>query len=131
MKGQGPDLRKLVQIWDQLCIKEGVLWRCFEQPQTAERRPQLVAPTVVRQDILDDLHSGIFGGHLGEKKTRKRLKERFYWPGHWTDVQNWCRTCPSCATRKIAAPKKKAPLTPVKVGYPMQMVAVDIMGPLP
>ena len=68
---------------------------------------------------------------MGEEKTRNRLKERFYWPGHWTDVQNWCRTCSTCATRKTAAPKKKAPLNPVQVGYPMQMIAVDIMGPLP
>ena len=41
------------------------------------------------------------------------------------------RTCPSCATKKLPAPKKRAPLNPVRVGYPMQMVAVDLMGPFP
>ena len=106
VKSKGPDFRKLVQIWDQLCIRDGLLWKRFENPVTSAKHLQLVTPTAVRRDILDNLHSGAFGGHLGEKKTRNRLKERVYWPGHWTDVQNWCRTCPTCATRKTVAPKK-------------------------
>ena len=39
--------------------------------------------------------------------------------------------CSTCASRETPAPKKKGPLTPVLAGYPMQMVAVDILGPLP
>jgi len=33
--------------------------------------------------------------------------------------------------RKTAQPHQKAPLQPVVVGYPFQMIAVDIMGPFP
>ena len=59
------------------------------------------------------------------------MRERFYWPGHTTDVQQWCKTCPECAARKTPAPKRHAPLQNVKTGYPMQIVAADILGPLP
>ena len=46
----------------------------------------------IRQDILRDLHEGVTGGHLGEVKTLSKLKERFYWPGHYNDVRDWCQT---------------------------------------
>ena len=36
--------------------------------------------------------------------------------------------CSTCASRKTPAPKKKSLLTPVLAGYPMQMVAVDILA---
>ena len=47
------------------------------------------------------------------------------------DVKDWCNTCEACATRKSAPRKNHAPLQTIKAGYPMQVVAVDIMGPLP
>ena len=60
-----------------------------------------------------------------------QLKERYYWPGHYADVKSWCKTCDMCTTRKIAAPKQKAPLQNFAVGSLLQLVAVDILGPLP
>ena len=41
------------------------------------------------------------------------------------------KTCSNCAARKSPAPKNRAPLQSVKVGCPMQLVAVDILGPFP
>ena len=46
------------------------------------------------------------------------------------DVRDWCQTCETCATRKIPPKKNRAPLGTIKTGYPMQVVAVDILGPL-
>lgn len=71
------------------------------------------------------------GGHLGEEKTLQKLKDRFYWPGYWKSVQEWCHTCPACSQRKTPTPKNLAPLQSVTVSSPMQMVAIDILGPLP
>jgi len=70
------------------------------------------------------------GDHLGEDKTMAWLRERFYWPGQWTDVKNFCRACTS-ATRKTAAPKRRAPLGTIRASYPMHIIAVDILGSLP
>ena len=65
------------------------------------------------------------------EKTLTRLKERFYWPGHHQDVCNWCHNCGVCATRKSPAPKAKSALKSIVVGYPLQLVAMDIVGPFP
>ena len=100
LKSQSPHLRKLAQMWDQLRLKDGLLWRSFEDPRTTTTHLQFIVPTAVKDEILEELHAGALGGHLGEDKTLNRLKERFYWPGHWTDVQQCCRTCPYLCNKK-------------------------------
>ena len=59
-----------------------------------------------------------------------KLKERFYWPGCSEAVGEWCKGCIR-STRKSSAPKRRANLQTLRAGYPMQIVCVDIMGPLP
>ena len=131
LQGCSPAVRRLIQLWDQLELHNGLLYRRFVDQITEESHLQLIVPLCYRNEILQELHAGVVGGHLGQDKTLSRLKERFYWPGHWNDVHNWCRTCATCASRKTPSPKMHAQLQPVRTGYPMQLVATDILGPLP
>ena len=112
-------------------MKDGVLYRQFVGLNGAPNPLQLVVPKSLREDVLRDLHEGAVGGHLGEEKTLSQLKERYYWPGHWTDVHNQCQTCGICATRKNPVPKQRALIGSIRAGSPMQIVATDILGPLP
>ena len=131
LKGRSHDFRQLIQLWDQLVIKEGVLYRNYEDAHGLGQHLQLIVPKQSREEILRDMHGGALGGHLGEAKTLSRVKERFYWPGHSEDVKLWCKNCPDCAARKTPAPKRKAPLQKFECGHPMQIVATDIVGPFP
>ena len=131
IKAASRNTRRLFQLWDQLLVRDNVLFRKYEHPDESKSTLQLVLPKSKVEDVLRELHEGTVGGHFGEDKTLSRVKERFYWPGHYTDVQNWCRTCVDCAKRKTPAPKARAPLNSIKVGSPLQLVAVDILGPLP
>ena len=58
------------------------------------------------------------------------LEAAILWPGS-TDAKHWCAKCRVCAARKTVAPHTRAPLHTVQAGFPMQTVAVDILGPLP
>ncbi len=124
-----PSARHLLQIWDQLVVYQGRLYRQFENDDAVTL--QLVLPASLREEALRDLHEGAMGGHLGEDKTLGRLRERFNWPGFHNDVCEWIRKCSRCAMRKTPAPKNRAPLQSIKTGYQMQLVAVDILGPVP
>uniref|UniRef100_A0A1X7UKX1 Integrase catalytic domain-containing protein n=1 Tax=Amphimedon queenslandica TaxID=400682 RepID=A0A1X7UKX1_AMPQE len=95
------------------------------------RQYLLGLPSSLQSKVLEHVHGGSVGGHLGQSKTLEKLKSRFYWPGHYNDVMMWCSTCSVCLTRISPAPKPKAPLTSITVGNPMQLVAVDLVGPLP
>jgi transposase InsO family protein len=123
--------RRLLQIWEQLVVHQGVLCRRLPSMAGSPEKLQTVVPEALREEVLADLHEGTMGGHLGSDKTLGRLKERFYWPGHYNDVKEWCRNCATCAVRKSPPAKPRAPLEPIVTGYPMQLVAMDIVGPFP
>ena len=42
-----------------------------------------------------------------------------------------CRACDVCASRQQPYRKAKAPMKQYNVGYPLERIAIDIMGPLP
>ena len=111
-----------------LLVKNGVLFRHREDAGSVIQ--QVVVPKAARSQVLKHLHEGAFGGHLGEAKTLGRLRERFYLPGFSEDAVEWCKTCPTCAARKNPSHKSLAPLQSMTAGYPLQLVAVDIVGPL-
>ncbi len=127
----GPAVRRLVQLWDRLFVENGILKRQYESIRGHDSWTQFVVPLKLRDEILKELHSGALEGHLGEDKTVGKVRERFYWPGMQRDMIQWIRTCPECATRKSPFQRNRAPLKTVASGFPMQVVAVDILGPLP
>ena len=127
-KGKSREFNQLVQQWEQLLFKNGILYRYHEDEGNSN--VQVVVPKAARCQILKQLHEGAFVGHLGEAKTLNLLRERFYWPGYSEDAVEWCKTCPTCAARKNPSRKSRAPLQSVTAGYPLQLVAVDIVGPL-
>ena len=130
VRGQGPDAQRLNQLWSKLLVENGILKRKYVDTNGTSCL-QLIAPRAIREVILQELHAGELGGHLGEDKTLNKIKQRFYWPGMQKDVERWCHTCEACATRKTAPKKNRSPLQTIQAGYPMQVVGVDIMGPLP
>ena len=77
-----PKYRKLVQIWDQLILRDGLLWRYFEDVRGTGGVYQLVVPLSLKEVVLKGVHEGVAGGHFGVEESLGKLKERFYWPGH-------------------------------------------------
>ena len=125
------EVTQLEQQWDQLVLQHGVLYRRFESPSRNQLYLQLVVSKDQQNKILQEIHGGRMGGHLGEERTFKKLQEQFYWPGYSQSVKEWCHNCPHCGARKGSIQKHRGPLQTVGSGYPMQMVATDIVGPLP
>ena len=130
-RGCSPEFKRLLQLWNQFCVKRDLLYRVYESEDGKGHYLQLVVPAMFQQEILQQLHSGPVGGHLGTDKTHSKVKQRYYWPGYWKDVQVYCLNCKDCATRKTPTHRRKAALQPVVTGYPLEIVAVDITGPFP
>ena len=125
------DLRSLWSQWNSLVILEGVLYRSVQE-ENGELQYQVLLPFHLRSEVLEMLHdhkSG--GGHLGISKTFYKVKARYYWPGYRHDVAMWCLKCTECASKKGPAKRPRAPLKTVISGFPMERMAMDILGPLP
>ena len=110
-------------------MKNGLLWQEFEDEQGSSSILQLVVPSKYREQIVIELHAGAMGGHLVVDKTHSRLKERFYLPGYWKDVQLYGQTCTNSATQKTTAQKCRVALQPIHAGHPLEIVAMDLTGP--
>jgi hypothetical protein len=90
---------------------------------------KIVIPRSLRQTILETFHAGKIGGHLGVEKTYKLLSVRYFWRGMKKDVENFVKRCEKC--QKFKGYKKEALLTPITVENVFDLVAMDIVGPLP
>ena len=92
---------------------------------------QLVIPVKYHKTILDLAHQIPMAGHMGKDKTARRILQRFYWPTVFKDVAEYCRSCETCQKSSHKKPRH-APLVPLPIiGVPFQMIAMDIIGPLP
>ena len=131
LQGKSRSYRLLLQQWNQLYVQNGLLFRRFEDISGHKKWAQFIVPQTLRKEVMNALHSGYAGGHLGENKMLGKLKERFYWPGHTEEVRSWCQSCLTCAARKSPVQRNKAKLQGIHPGYPMQLVAMDLLGPLP
>ncbi|KAL5506619.1 hypothetical protein EMCRGX_G008302 [Ephydatia muelleri] len=82
------------------------------------------------QRILHECHNDPTAGHMGVKRTLKRINERFRWPGMVKDVTNMVARCDICqrANRKLVhtAPE----LRPVPVKSPWHHIGIDFVGPI-
>ena len=60
-----------------------------------QNKKKLVVPEGLKDKILKQLHDSLTAGHLGEKKTYDRVKERFFWYKYREFVEKWCQQCDS------------------------------------
>ena len=131
LQGTGPAVRKLCSHWDALEVRDGVLYRRWEDEKGAVTRFLLVVAKSLVPEVLSALHYGPSAGHLGVTKTLGKVRERFYWLGQREDVEDWLQHCVKCSTSKAAKAGPRAPLVSCVPGYPLERVAIDILGPLP
>ena len=118
-------------LWSQLYVRDGVLYKLWEEETSPMGHWQLVAPTELRKEILEMLHDHVTAAHLGQHKTLARVWRRFFWYKLKEDVNKWCNNCETCAKKKMPIPTNKAQMQSYTVGCPMERVALDILGPLP
>ena len=70
-------------------------------------------------------HDVPMAGHLGITKMKDRILQRYYWPGIFKDVVNYCRGCEVC---QRSTPRKpaKAGLVPIPiVTHPFQCIEME------
>ena len=90
---------------------------------------QLVVPQSMKYEILSNVHNHVAGAHFGVHKTFQKLKQRYWWPSMFKDVEHWCKSCADCAMKKSPRNTKRAPLLPLPVEGAFDRVAVGVLGP--
>ena len=113
--------------------EEGLQWKDGLLYQAVDRNTEvvnvIVLPVSFRKKVLKMAHDGL--GHLGGRKVKNLIKQRFSWPGLGIDVIKYCKSCPTCQ-RCSKTKSRKAPMMERRVlSEPFEVVALDIVGPMP
>ncbi|BHF62451.1 hypothetical protein SprV_0200543300 [Sparganum proliferum] len=124
LAGHSYETRCLHSLWDKLFIENGVLF--YRDNEQYPKR--VVLPLSMVDDVVERMHAEL--GHSGTHKTEWALRRRYYWPNQKTDIQNVVRSCGHCLGFKSPGHSYRAPLQPIKTGYPNERVAVDLVGPI-
>ncbi|KAJ8944228.1 hypothetical protein NQ318_001648 [Aromia moschata] len=88
-----PTVKSYWAQWNSLVLSDGLLKRVLEKSDGTEERKQLIVPRNRVPEVLEEVHNGSTGGHLGVTKTLGKVRERFYWVNCTTDVKEWCKKC--------------------------------------
>ncbi|GFW24922.1 hypothetical protein TNCV_3846561 [Trichonephila clavipes] len=92
---------------------------------------QLVLPHCRIDTVMKLAHKSVFGGHMGVKKTKERIKYNFFWPNMSGEIAKFVQTCKGCQLRKPEKIGDRAPITPiVRPELPFEIVNIDVIGPI-
>ena len=110
----------------QCCIKDDLLYRL--EGKTPNTKTLLVIPKALQPTVLHEMHSSVFGGHLGFGRTIGRITEHYWWRDMKMSVKEYIRTCPACNARNERHSEHAAPLAPEpRIAQPFARIGVDYM----
>lgn len=82
-------------------------------------------PLKLRWKVLKFIHEGEYGSHASTKSMCSLLKGYVWWPGIWSDCEEYASSCIICA-RYNHGHNKQPPLYPNQTSRPFQRVEIDV-----
>ena len=125
-----PATRHYWNCWDLLQIQDGMLMCHFMRCNATGNHMQFIVPRSLQNEVLYHIHDSLLGGHLGQKKTREKALQRFYWSSIREDCNNWVSKCDECAKVKHPPRKPHAPLGKMPVGAAFRQTIYRCSRPL-
>ena len=81
---RAPNLTHHISKYDEYFIQEGMLFKGIHL---------CIPRSSMRLNLIKEKHSGGLAGHFGIDKTLSLLKEKYYWPQMYKDVQKFVKSC--------------------------------------
>ena len=128
------DRKRLARQTSTMILNNDVLYRVYRLDRAGFRSrlfQQLVLPTGLRRQALEQCHDDLVSGHLGRDRTLRRVQESYWWPGWHQDTVNHVKSCVRCSATKPSPKLRVGNLNPVVVNDVWEKLGVDIVGRLP
>jgi len=123
-----PIQRVFFKNYGSLRIINGVLYKESED-EYGNVKQLYVLPSKEVTKVIDKLHASVYGAHLGRKKTKTKVGERFYRPFLMEWVEAYLKTCESCQKIKTLTQKTQAELRIIRPTHTNNIIASDFAGP--
>jgi len=120
--------RQLYKDYTSLNLVDEILFFESEDP-LGRNTLKYVLPSQLRDSVFFSLHNTVYGGHLGRKRTKHKLLERFYRPFLARDIIGYLKCCEVCQKIKTLSRKTKAEMLVMRPEATNQIIASDFAGP--
>ena len=119
---------RFVREQDKFSVAEnGLLCRCDGDGA----KVLVVVPRAARDKVIAVCHDHVWAGHLGPVRTLKRAQQHVWWPSMRRDIEAYIKRCEPCSKRQGYESNKGLPMGVVPAAKPLDVVAMDVLGPLP
>ena len=95
-----------------------------------KNKPVIIPPTA-RHHIMEYFHKNYSNIHQSAKRTYKTMKKYVFWYGMLADIKLFIQQCKTCKLTKTHSDKKQGYMQLFTPSKPFEIVAIDIVGPLP
>ena len=123
--------RYYVSIWDNLVVKDNVLYKLSKKTDSNEETLQLIVPMSLRETIMFQMHNSLTAGHMGTKKTKAKISRYYHWHQMREDINLYVKGCEICGADKKPSKNPRAPMGSLRAGGPWDTLAIDFTGPFP
>ena len=104
VQGLSETSKTLWNMWEDIMLMEGVLYRRSFNKTNLTESWQMIAPAALKLKIVELCHTGMTGGHLGFTRTKEQVRRRTYWPGWSKFVEAYCKACEPYAKYRRGKP---------------------------
>ena len=116
--------KKAPQFW--LCEDKKLYKRSFTGLYLLCIHPE------VSKLLLEELHEGICGSHIGGRSLSHRaLTQGYWWPNMQNEAQEYVKKCDQCQRFALNIHQLGGVLNPLSSPWPFTQWGFDIIGPFP
>lgn len=123
------------ELFPRWKIHDGLVYKSFSNGSSVPTNLsewKMLVPKSQRIDVIKSFHEPPTSAHFGFYKTCHRTQEIYYWPKMRHDILKFVRSCKICGAQKVAQNSRHGLMKFEKnVDFPWQIIAADILGPLP
>ena len=110
------------------CWLDGLLYKAIST-HTQEVIHLMALPVKHRPKVMQLAHEQ--GGHLGARKVKALIRQRFVWPRMAQEIVEHCRSCLVCQKCKKAKAGRVPLIEREILSEPFEVLAMDLVGPFP
>jgi transposase InsO family protein len=129
-KPQTPEEAEVARLARSCVLQEGIVRYRLERKDFETRFP-ILAPDLIKREVIRTAHMSRFGGHGGQARTFNRIAQVYWWPSMSSDINKFVAACPTCQAAKDPAGGTKVPLRPLEIpDRPNVRIHCDLFGEL-
>lgn len=127
--------------WKQLLERDEVAKVHYEKARRRQKgykmmhgllyyEDRLLVDKELQKRVLEECHDNFPSGHGGHRDTLYRARG-YWWPGMAQAIKDYVDSCENCQRNKVRRDKPRGEMNSFEASYPMDLVAIDVLGPLP